>query len=80
MTSPDRTNDQRGSTVTTLAAQDHDDLAAAAALVRGVIDRHVADIKLAAMAAFDSALLDLRLGERYLAPLATVEPPPIGGA
>lgn len=65
---------------TPLAEQDHTDLAAAAALVRGVIDRHANDIKLAAMAAFDAALLDLRLGERYLAPLVTVEPPPVGGA
>lgn len=51
---------------TPLAEQDHTDLAAAARLVNGVIERHRTDMVLPALSAFTQALLDLRLGEHYL--------------
>jgi hypothetical protein len=53
-------------TVQTFAGKDHDDLAAAASLVNGVIDRHRKDMVLPALSAFTQALLDIRLGEHYL--------------
>lgn len=49
------------------ADQDHEDLAHAETLINGVVERHRMDICLPAMSAFSHALLDIHLGEHYLA-------------
>lgn len=49
-----------------LSAQDHARLTEAAELVHDVIVRHDADMTLPALVALQQALLDMRIGERYL--------------
>jgi hypothetical protein len=49
-----------------LENQDHDDLAQAAVLINGVMNRHTKDIILQAMSLLCQAVQDLRVAELYM--------------